>query len=186
MCACLDAPLLCLCFVSVMSLQYKPLRDKTFSGHSPVNPCFLFKQFIKLQHLAPRNNVDFEFGQPVVYQPQVVVNVALSIPSHAAAWSPEDEHCVLARVEQLLSAPQHPLQAGVCYDTQAGAPADVLLVAMARCIVHADDAFRAIDLFTPSVPGQLTRAGHQSTGTATHLQSLWRWRAQVRMREYCY
>ncbi|TNN69238.1 hypothetical protein EYF80_020555 [Liparis tanakae] len=73
--------------------------------------------FIELQHFHPRNDVDFKFGQQVVQQPEVVVNVAFPIPSHAAAWSPEDEHRVLACVEQLLPAPQHPLQAGVSYDT---------------------------------------------------------------------
>lgn len=70
----------------------------------PINPRFLFKQFVKLEHFDPRYDVDFEFGQQLTEQPEVVVNLALSVSPHAAAGSPEDVRRVLAGVEQLLPA----------------------------------------------------------------------------------
>lgn len=138
----------------------------------PIDSCFLFEKFIKLQHFDPRNNVDFKCGQELFEQPEVVVNVAFSIPSHAAAGSPEDVCRVLTRIEQLLPAPQHPLKAGVSHDTQARALTNVLLIAYGGSIVHTDYTLRAVDFSTSPAPGQLTGAGHQSTSPAVHLQRL--------------
>lgn len=99
--------------------------------------------------------------------------MAFSITSHATARSPEDEHCVLAHVEELLPAPQHPLQAGVGYNTQACAPTDVLLIPEAGSIVHTNNTLRAVDFFAPLARCQLPRAGHQGTSPAVHFQRLW-------------
>lgn len=98
--------------------------------------------------------------------------MAFSVSSHAATWSPEDEHCVLARVEQFLPALHYSLQAGMSYDTQACAPANVPLIASAGSVVHTDDTLAAVDFFTPRAPSQLAGAGHQGAGPAVHLQRL--------------
>lgn len=82
----------------------------------------------------------------------MVVNVPFSIPSHEAAGAPEDERRVLAHVEQLLPAPQHPLQTGVSYDTQACSLTDVLLIADAGGVVHADDTVRAVNFSASLAP----------------------------------
>lgn len=78
--------------------------------------------------------------------------MASSILPHAAAGSPEDEHRVLAGVEQLLPTPQHPLEAGVSHDAQARALADVLLVACGGSIICADYALGAVDFSTSLAP----------------------------------
>lgn len=100
--------------------------------------------------------------------------MAFSILSHAAAWPPEDEHRVLARVKQLLPAPHDSLQAGMRYNTEACAPANVLLIAYTGSVIHTDHTLTAVDFFTPLATGQMARAGHQGTSPAVHLQRLWR------------
>lgn len=140
----------------------------------PIDSCFFFEKFIKLQHFDPRNDVDFKFGQELCEQPEVVVNMAFPIPSHAAAGSPEDVCRVLTCIEQLLPAPQHPLKARVSHDTQACALANVLLIAYGGSIVHTDYTLRAVNFSPSPAPGQLAGAGHQSTSPAVHLQRLWR------------
>lgn len=96
--------------------------------------------------------------------------MASPVPPHAAARPPEDEHGVLAAVQQQLLPPlQHPLEAGVSHDAQTGAPADVLLVACAGSVIHSDDALRAVDFVAPHASGQLAGAGHQGTRPAVHV-----------------
>lgn len=117
--------------------------------------------------------MDFEFGQHLVHQPQVVVHQALPVTSHVAAGAPEDEHGVLAGVEQLVATPQDTLHAGVSDDAQGGAAANVAGVTPGGGgIVHADDALSPVDLFTPGASNEVTRAGHQGTGLAVHPERL--------------
>lgn len=124
---------------------------------SPVLASLLLEKFIKLQHLLPGDDVDFEFRQHLVHQSQVVVHQAFPVTPHVVAGSPEDEHGILAGVEQLMATPQHPLHAGVSDDTQGGAPANVTGVTSgSRGIVHADDALGPVDLFTPFTSDEVT------------------------------
>lgn len=98
--------------------------------------------------------------------------MASTIPSHAAAWTPEDEHCVLAPVEQFLSAPEHPLQAGVSHNTETRAPSYIQVMPCAGSVVHSNDAVRVIDFLAPIAASQVARAGHQGARPAMHLQRL--------------
>lgn len=102
------------------------------------------------------------------------------VPSHAAARSPEDVRGVLAGVEQLPSALQHPLEAGMSYHAQASAPAHVPLMARGGGVVHADHAVRPVDLRPSLAPGQPAGAGDQGAGPAVHLQRLASERVKVR------
>lgn len=58
-------------------------------------------------------------------------------------------------------------------DAQASAPAHILFeIVSVRGIVHADDAFGAVN-FVPSVTaGKMARAGHQGTAVTVHPQRL--------------
>lgn len=124
---------------------------------SPVLAGLLLEEFVKLQHLLPGDDVDFEFWQHLIHQSQVVVHQAFPIAPHVVAWSPEDEHRVLAGVEQLVATPQHPLHAGVSDNTQGGAPANVAGVTSGSWgIVHADDALCPVNLFTPTASNEVT------------------------------
>lgn len=142
--------------------------------HVPIFPSLFFKELVKLQHLQPGDDVDLKLGQQLVDQPQVVVDQAFTIPPHTAAGPPEKEDSVLvlAGIEQLLSAPQHPLQAGVCDDAQAGASAYVPLEARGRGVVHADDTLVAVDIGAPPAARQVAGAGHQGTAVTVHPQRL--------------
>lgn len=147
---------------------------------SPVLSRLLLEELVELQHLLPGDDVDFEFGQHLVHQPQVVVHQALPVASHVAAGAPEDEHGVLAGVEQLVATPQDPLHAGVSDDAQGGAAADVAGVTPGGGgIVHADDALSPVDLFTPAASNEVTRAGHQGAGLAVHPERLIEWSETV-------
>lgn len=140
---------------------------------SPVLAGLLLEELVKLQHLLPGDDVDFEFGQHLVHQPQVVVHQALPVTPHVAAGAPEDEHCVLAGVEQLVTTPQDPLHAGVSDDAQGSAAADVAAVTPGSGgVVHADDALGPVDLFAPTASDEVTRAGHQGAGLAMHPERL--------------
>lgn len=139
----------------------------------PVLASFLLEELVELQHLLPGYDVDFEFGQHLVHQPQVVVHQPLPIAPHVVAGPPEDEHCVLAGVEQLVATPQDPLHAGVGDDAQGGAAAHVAAVTPGGGgIVHADDAFGPVDVLPPTASDEVTRAGHQGAGAAVHLKRL--------------
>lgn len=124
---------------------------------SPVLARLLLEELVKLQHLLPGYDVDFEFGQHLVHQSQVVVHQALPVSPHVAARAPEDEHRVLAGVEQLVATPQDPLHAGVSDDAQGGAAANVAGVTPGGGgVVHADDALGPVDLFTPAASDEVT------------------------------
>lgn len=84
----------------------------------PVFARLLLEELVELQHLLPGDDVDLEFGQHLVHEPQVVVDEAFSITPHVAARAPENEDGVLAGVEQLVAAAQDPLHAGVGDDAQ--------------------------------------------------------------------
>lgn len=117
--------------------------------------------------------MDLELGQHLAHQPQVVVHQAFPIAPHVAAGPPEDEHGVLAGVEQLVAAPQDALHAGVSDDAQRGAPADVASVPPGgRGIVHADDALGPVDLVASAPSDEVTRAGHQGTRLTVHPERL--------------
>ena len=140
---------------------------------SPVLARLLLEEVIKLKHLLPGDDVDLELGQHLVHQPQVVVHQALPVAPHVVAGAPEDEHRVLAGVEQLVAAAQHPLHAGVGDDAQGGAAAHVTGVAPGGGrVVHADDALGPVDLFAPAAPDEVARAGHQGAGAAVHPERL--------------
>lgn len=140
---------------------------------SPVLARLLLEELVELQHLLPGDDVDFEFGQHLVHQPQVVVHQALPVAPHVAAGAPEDEHRVLAGVEQLVATPQDPLHAGVSDDAQGGAAADIAGVTPGGgSVVHADDALGLIDLLAPGASDEVTRAGHQGAGLAVHPERL--------------
>lgn len=117
----------------------------------PINAGFLLKRLIKLQHLDPGNNEKPQFGQQLAHQPEGVVDLAPSVPPHAAAWPPEDQD--LAPIQQLLPALQHPLQAGVGHNPHVCALPDILLEPFGGSVVHPDDAVRLIDFSPPSVSG---------------------------------
>lgn len=140
---------------------------------SPVLARLLLEQLVKLQHLLPGDDVDLELGQHLVHQPQVVVHQALPVPPHVVAGAPEDEHRVLAGVEQLVAAAQHPLHAGVGDDSQGGAAADVLAVrAGGGGVVHADDTLGPVDLLSPVSADEMAGAGDQRAGMAVHPERL--------------
>lgn len=142
---------------------------------SPVLARLLLEELIKLQHLLPGDDVDAEFGQHLVHQPQVVVDQALPVASHVVAGPPEDEDGVLAGVQQLVATAQDPLHAGVSDDAQGGAAAHVPGVTPGgRGVVHADDALGAVDLFTASASDEVTRAGDQGAGPTVHPERLQR------------
>lgn len=67
----------------------------------PVLASFPLEEVVKLQHLLPGDDVDFERGQHLTHEPQVVVDQALAVTPHVAAGPPEDKNGVLAGVEQL-------------------------------------------------------------------------------------
>lgn len=124
---------------------------------SPVLAGLLLKELVKLQHLLPGDDVDFEFGQHLVHQPQVVVHQALPVAPHVAAGAPEDEHCVLTGIKQLVAIPQYPLHAGVSDDAQGGPAADISgITSGGGGVVHADDALGPVDLFTPAASDEVT------------------------------
>lgn len=125
--------------------------------HPPVFASLLLEEFIKLQHLLPGDDVDLELGQHLVHQPQIVVHQALPVTPHVVAGAPEDEHRILAGIQQLVATAQDPLHAGVSDDTQGGAAADIVGVTPGSgSIVHADDALGPIDLFTPAASDEVT------------------------------
>lgn len=129
----------------------------TPSCPSPVLARLFLEELVELQHLLPRDDVDSEFGQHLVHQPQVVVHQALPVTSHVVAGTPKDEHCVLAGVEQLVATAQDPLHAGVSDDAQGGAAADITGVTPGGgCVVHADDALGLVDLFASSASDEVT------------------------------
>lgn len=140
---------------------------------SPVLPRLLLEELIELQHLLPGDDVDSEFWQHLVHQSQVVVHQALPVTSHVVAGTPEDEHCVLAGIEQLVPTAQDPLHAGVSYDAQGGAAADISGVTPGGGgVIHADDALSAVDLFTSSATDKVTRTGDQGAGLTVHPERL--------------
>lgn len=140
---------------------------------SPVFARLLLKELVKLQHLLPGDDVNPQFGQHLIHQPQVVVHEALPVAPHVVAGAPEDEHGVLAGVEQLVAAAQHPLHAGVSDDTQRGAVAHVPDVTSGgRGVVHTDDALGPVDLTATSTANQVARAGDQGAGTTVHPERL--------------
>ena len=161
-----------------MSIQDSPHNQNTHynstfrSRHLPVHAGLILEELVKAQHLAPGHHVHLKAGQQPVLPPQAVEHGALPVPPHAAARPPEDEHRVLAVVEQLLPAPQQPLQAGVRHHSQGGAPAHVPLEAGAGGVVHADDARGSVDLLPPLAARQPARADDQRAGAAVHLQGL--------------
>lgn len=70
----------------------------------PVFSSLFFKELVKLQHLLPGDDVDLQLRQHLIHEAQVVVDQALPIPPHVVTRAPEDEHSVLAGVEQLVTA----------------------------------------------------------------------------------
>lgn len=89
------------------------------------------------------------------------------------AGAPEDEHRVLAGVEQLMATAQHPLHAGVGDDSQGGASAYISAVSPG-CgrVVHANYALGPVDLLSPASTDEVARAGDQGAGVAVHLKRL--------------
>lgn len=150
---------------------------------SPVLAGLLLEEFIKLQHLLPGDHVDFELGEHLFHEPQVVVHKALPIMPHVVAGAPEDKYCVLAGVEQFVATSQDPLHAGVCNDTQGGAVTDVTGVTSGGgSVVHADHALGPVDLFTSTASNEVTWASHQGAGVAVHPERLSERRGQRRRR----
>lgn len=140
---------------------------------SPVFARLLLEELVELQHLLPGDDVNPQFGQHLIHQPQVVVHQALPVAPHVVAGAPEDEHGVLAGVEQLVAAAQHPLHAGVSDDAQRGAAAHVPGVTPGgRGVVHADDALGPVDLAAASAADQVSRAGDQGAGPTVHPERL--------------
>lgn len=140
---------------------------------SPVFPRLLLEELVKLQHLLPGDDVNLEFGQHLVHQPQVVVDQAFPVSPHVTAGAPEDEDRVLAGVEQLMATPQDSLHAGVSDDAQRGAAAHVTGVTPG-CggVVHSDDAFCLVNLIPATSSDEVTGAGHQGARLAVHSQRL--------------
>lgn len=113
----------------------------------PVNSCFFFEQLVNLEHLVSRYDVDLEPGHHLLQQSQVVVNMASAVSSHEATRTPEYENSIVAGVEQLLSVPKHPLQAGVSDYTYTGPFAHIFLEAETGGIIHSDNTFRLVNFF---------------------------------------
>lgn len=158
-----------------MNDNYRPTKPQLYL-HVALSPVFarlLLEELIKLQHLLPGDDVNPQFRQHLIHQPQVVVHQALPVTPHVVAGAPEDEHGVLAGVEQLVAAAQHPLHAGVSDDAQGGAAAHVPGVTPGgRGVVHTDNTLGPVDLAAASAANQVAGAGDQGAGPTVHPERL--------------
>lgn len=146
--------------------SWTPAWNKSTKRHQthpiPVFARLFFKELVELQHLLPGDDVDLELGQHLVHEAQVVVDQAFPIPPHVVARAPEDEHCVVAGVEQLVATAQDALHARMRDHPQGSASAHIgTKSASAGCVVHADHALGTVDLLAPSSACQVTRASDQ-------------------------
>lgn len=149
-----------------------PLQGPPTPPSVPVFARLPLEELIELQHLVARDHEGLQPGQHLAQQVQVVVHLALAVAPHVAAGAPEDEHRALAHVEQVVAVAQDPLDAGMRDDPQAGAVAHVAPVAARGGVVHADDTLGLVDLGALLAAQQMSRACHQGTVPAVHLQGL--------------
>ncbi|TRY56742.1 hypothetical protein DNTS_027367 [Danionella cerebrum] len=90
--------------------------------------------FVELEHFLPGDNVDFEFGQHLARESQIVIKQAFPVTLHVTAGSPEYEHCILTGVEEFMTAAQYSLHAGMSDDPQACTPTHIWTIAMSHSL----------------------------------------------------
>lgn len=149
-----------------------PLQGPPTPPSIPVFASLPLEELIELQHLVARDHEGLQPRQHLAQQVQVVVHLALAVAPHVAAGAPEDEHRALAHVEQVVAVAEDPLDAGMGDDPQAGAIAHVAPVAARGGVIHADDTLGLVDLRALLAAQQMSRACHQGTVPAVHLQGL--------------
>lgn len=149
-----------------------PLLFQASCTSSPVFTRLALEELIKLQHLVARDHEGLEPGQHLAQELQVIVDLALAIAPHVAAGTPEDEYCALAHVEQVLAVAEDPLDAGMCNHPQAGAIAHVPAKTAGGGVIHADHTLGLVNMGALAAAQQMSRAGHQGTVFAVHLQGL--------------